>query len=511
MSHTRRRRVWIGGAAVVATVAGSLAASPVQALQGTAADATAYTYTARLVLGKSDRACTGTLVDPRWVLSAASCFADATGSVPSGNPRTSTTVTVGRSDLTQTTVGATRTAVELVPHPDRDLIMVKLNLRVTNVKPAALAAAPAVVGETVRAAGFGRTKTTWVPDKLHTASFTAAGDGSANVGLTASGDAVICQGDTGGPILRETGGTQELLAVTSRSWQGGCLGTPPTETRTGATATRVDDIRPWIRNTAFAAQGDLTGDKIADLAAVWNDGTLHTYSGKGDGQLNSQVPQLGGTTWSTIKHVVKDDFTGDGIADLMAVWNDGTLHIYTGKGDGQLNNGVTVAQGGNTWATIKQAAAGDFTGDGIADLMAVWNDGTLHIYTGRGDGQLNNGVTVAQGGNTWATVKQMTAGDFTGDGIADLMAVWNDGSLHSYSGKGDGQLNSQVPQLGGTTWSTMKHVTAGDFTGDGIADLMAVWNDGTLHVYTGKGDGQVNNGVTVAQGGNTWGTTKQMA
>ncbi|MDH2392052.1 trypsin-like serine protease, partial [Streptomyces sp. HNM0663] len=403
MSHTRTRATWIGGAAATAIAIGLLS-SPSQALQGTNADAASYGYTAQIVIGDSSRACTGSLVAPQWVLSAASCFADSTGNVPS-KPQSLTTVTLGRPDLEQSTTGAVRSAVELVPHPDRDLVMVKLATRVNNVQPIALASTPAASGENLRAAGFGRTKTDWVPDRLHTAAFTAGTASASTVDLAAVGDSVICKGDAGGPVLREAGSTRQLVAVTSRSWQGGCLGTPASETRTGAVATRIDDVHPWITSTAFAAQGDLTGDKIADLSAVWGDGTLHAYPGKGNGQLDAHIPQLGGTTWSTVKQITKGDFTGDGVADLMAIWGDGTLHIYTGKGNGQLNTQVPVTLGGNTWSTIKHLAAGDFNKDGIDDLMAIWGDGTLHIYTGKGNGQLNTQVPVTLGGNTWSTIK----------------------------------------------------------------------------------------------------------
>ncbi|GGR50906.1 hypothetical protein GCM10010219_65140 [Streptomyces netropsis] len=106
-----------------------------------------------------------------------------------------------------------------------------------------------------------------------------------SVGLNGSGNAVICQGDTGGPALRDDNGVPELVAVNSLSWQGGYLGTDPAETRTSV----VDDLAAWIRQTAFRVQDDFTNDGIADLMAIWEDGTLHLYKGDGDGQLQPQV------------------------------------------------------------------------------------------------------------------------------------------------------------------------------------------------------------------------------
>lgn len=133
----------------------------------------------------------------------------------------------------------------------------------------------------------------------------AAGTADPTPGrLAATGDAVVRQGDAGGAVPREAGAGPELPAVAGRSWQGGCLGSPDTETRTDASATRVDDLRTRISAAAFAAQGDLTGDKAADLTAVRNDGTPHAYPGKGDGTLTTQAPvTLGGATWSTAEHL----------------------------------------------------------------------------------------------------------------------------------------------------------------------------------------------------------------
>ncbi|MFC9491192.1 trypsin-like serine protease, partial [Streptomyces hydrogenans] len=443
----RSRALWATSAAVAFTAV--LTTASAHALDGAAAT-NELAYTAKIQVGEKT-ACTGALVAPQWVLSAKSCFADATGNVPA-QPPAPTTVTVGRPDLTQTTTGGIRTATALVAHPDRDLVMVRLSTRVNNVQPVALAATPAAGNESLDAAGYGRTRTEWVPDLLHTASFTAAAPAATgDIDLTASGNAVMCKGDAGGPVLRGTGTTRELVAIASRSWQGGCLGMDPAETRTGAVATRVDDVRSWITSTAFRAQGDMTGDKISDLTAVWDDSTLHSYPGLGTGQLGNQIPLVGGTTWSTIKHLTKGDFTGDGIADLMSIWGDGTLHYYRGKGDGTIDTQRVVTLGGDTWLPIRNIAAGDFNKDGIDDLITIWGDGTLHLYTGKGDGQLNAGTTMI-GGTTWSTIKHLTAGDYNKDGVADLKAVWNDGTLRYYSGKGDGTINGQIQvTVGGTT------------------------------------------------------------
>ncbi|MBX7467255.1 hypothetical protein K1Y80_14325 [Streptomyces sp. MAG02] len=45
----------------------------------------------------------------------------------------------------------------------------------------------------------------------------------------------------------------------------------------------------------------------------------------------------------------------NGIADLMAVWTDGTLHLYKGDGKGNITDATTM-WGGTTWKTTFQFA-----------------------------------------------------------------------------------------------------------------------------------------------------------
>ncbi|MEU6339614.1 tachylectin-related carbohydrate-binding protein [Streptomyces sp. NPDC046977] len=252
MPHIGPLRV---SALAVALIAAPLAlTTPAHSVTGTAAADSAYAFTAKLDIGDGDteRACSATLIYTDWLLTAASCFAADPAvslAVPSGPPAWATTATIGRTDLTATT-GQVRTVVELIPHPDQDLVLAKLASPVTGITPVGLSASPPAAGEELRVAGYGRTKDEWAPLKLHTGAFTVNTVNATDVAVTGKDGVAVCAGDTGGPLLSDVTGTPQLVGVNSRSWQGGCFGVDSTETRTGAIDTRIDTLRTWITSNA---------------------------------------------------------------------------------------------------------------------------------------------------------------------------------------------------------------------------------------------------------------------
>ncbi|MER7509515.1 RICIN domain-containing protein [Streptomyces lavendulae] len=245
MSALRPRAARISGLLATSALLSTalMTATPAVAVSGPEAAAGAHPYAVRLDIGDeaNSRACTGTLVDRFWVLTAASCLAATPGTtVPAGKPALRTTATLSDGKAVEVT--------EVAPRTDRDAALVRLATPVTGIAPALLATAAPATGAELTAAGFGRTKTEWVPDKLHTGTFTVNSTTATTLAITGKGTDVLCKGDTGGPLLNSAG---QITGVNSRSWQGGCLGTPATETRTGAISTRTDDLAQWLRDVRF--------------------------------------------------------------------------------------------------------------------------------------------------------------------------------------------------------------------------------------------------------------------
>jgi hypothetical protein len=220
-----------------------LVSTPAHAIAGgSAVTDGSLSYVAKLQIGDIS-SCAGVLVAPQWVLTSADCFATSTHAAQAGPPPLPTTVTIGRSDLGGTG-GHVVKAIKVEPRADRDAALVQLDAAITDITPIALAAGGPAVGDTLRTATFGRTATEWAPNRLQAAQFQVAGFDGFTVSMTGGTDTVsLCRGDAGGPVLTAS---NALLAVDTAAWSHGCLGS--SETREGATATRVEDLGSWIQS-----------------------------------------------------------------------------------------------------------------------------------------------------------------------------------------------------------------------------------------------------------------------
>lgn len=370
-----------------------------------------HAFVVRLDIGNGTRGCTGALVAPTWVLTAASCFATTpgTGTPPSGAPAQPVTATVGRPDLT-TTTGVVRNVVRLVPHASRDLMMAQLNLSVPGVAPVAVSSTAPTAGEVLSLPAYGRTATEWAPLHQHAGTFTVDAVTGGDLALTGQNGAVVCAGDTGGPALRTTASGVELAAVNSRSWQGGCWGVPATETRTGAVDTRVDDVRPWIASTAqtvyWADAAAVSGDHQTDSAVATSHNGRFTAVVWEDDRLGSDPNDTVGTNiYLRVYQDGKAKFvravTGTGAGNWkhiqpdVAVRDDGTTMVtWADDHDGDANFGIKVktfdsvgAQTGETVANTATAGqqqnpriAADPNGTGFAIAYENWNGNPKQVY-----------------------------------------------------------------------------------------------------------------------------------
>ncbi|MFH9355363.1 trypsin-like serine protease [Kitasatospora sp. NPDC017646] len=418
-----------------------------RAAVGDAASDGSYAATARLVIGDSLRACTGTLVDQYWVLTAASCFADDPAqplALAAGAPKWKTSATVG---------GMSAEVAELVPRQDRDLVMARLATPVGGITPLAVATTAPGAGQTLRVAGYGRTKDEWVPNKLHTGAFTVDTVNPTVLGITGTSGAAVCKGDTGAPAIRETNGKAELVAVASRSWQGGCLGTPAVETRTGATSTRVDDLAGWVQQVR-ASRPD------SRLFAVGGDNRIWTNQGS----YSTNV-------WGTFDAVPNNS----GIRQVSAVTMGTTTRLFVVGGDQRIWTSSNDGANGS-WSQFQALpdAAGvqQVTAVAMGDKVRVFAVGSdQKIWTSTGD------YTAGK----WSTFQALPS-----SGIKQVTATAVSNTVRLFAIGGDQRIWTTTGDYTAGTWSTFQAIPS-----SAIQHITATTIGNTVRLFAVGGDQRI--------------------
>jgi hypothetical protein len=170
----------------------------------------------------------------------------------------------------------------------------------------------------------------------------------------------------------------------------------------------------------------LTTASYAGLTQMDPDGSVHPYANATYPAVTLSNFTLGwNTTPATYpltlaSHVFMADVTGDGIPDLVWLWNKSTMNpqtdvatttsyisVVAGSGDGTFGSGFTipmpVCQG--EWPSVCSVAFLDLNGDGYADLVAADSQHTWVV--------LSAGVTTK--GIQWGKTLNFAAPPFDSD------------------------------------------------------------------------------------------------
>ncbi len=500
--HTRSRLAVVSAALLAATAAGVV---PASAVPGPAA--VNLGFAAKITA--DGRACSGALVEPTLVLTAASC-------VPENPPVKPVSVTVGSHVAKVTTV---------IPRTDRDVALVRLDTTITDVATLKLPATAGVPGasEELSLAGWGRTATEWVPNEAHVGKFTVTASGATTLSLTGAADA--CKGDAGAPVFRADG---TLAGVAGASWQHGCFG--ETETRQGTTAARADDLRDWIRGQAIIGTAKAVGHGVTlswtPLAAA-EDATYSIYASPDGPAVYAAEQFIGSTKATTFLHSATahrtwhylvmasvgatspdfstttrgrsaGDFTGDGKDDIATFTRANGADVFVSASDGTKFTGTSQLWHDSFGLTSEIPLSGDFNGDGKVDVATFTRGSLGDVYVALSDGSKFTGNGVKWHDNFAYNAEVPAVGDFNGDGKDDIAVFTLGAQADVYVALSDGTkfvgdgvkwhdhfgIDSELPAVG-------------DFNGDGKDDIAVFTRGTTGDVYVALSDGTKFTGNSV--------------
>jgi hypothetical protein len=299
-----------------------------------------------------------------------------------------------------------------------------------------------------------------------------------------------------GSVLSYTGGSLTLLGSFSGapSVFGAAGGGAEVQFASAAAVQQPARVLDDVRN-------DFNGDGRADLLWRNANGNVIEWLGQPNGTFanNLAATYLLGNAYDIIG---TGDYNGDGRSDVLWRSNDnGNVFQWLGQSNGAFaNNLVAVYQLSTDWQI---ASNGDFNGDGRSDVL--WRNATTGAvieWLGQTNGAFAyNAAATAVMPVNWSL---LAAGDFNGDGRSDL--IWRDevGNVVEWLGQADGRLvpNNAASTTQALSWTPVGN---GDYNGDSRDDLL--WRDtasGRMTLWLGQNNGSFAIAQTMSLLGPEW-------
>ncbi|MBN1444235.1 MAG: VCBS repeat-containing protein [Planctomycetes bacterium] len=255
---------------------------------------------------------------------------------------------------------------------------------------------------------------------------------------------------------------------------------------------------------------DFDGDDLPDLA-ISARGEIRIHAGRGDGsfELRSRAP----IEAQSLLFLLPLDIDGDGDLDLLLEPGEGgetsRYAVLTNQGGGMFQGPFA---GSPISLRDQWIQAGDFDGDGLADLVTLhvtgdWLQGRLEVRLNSGGGDFSSRVQVL--GRLFGAGSVVIA-DFDGDGDPDIITDDSQSELSLvdlWRNGGDGDMSRErllylsgpnpdptPPPIGIDGLPRLGTIAAGDFDANGRLDIALLRGDVTSWTASNDSIGGVREG-----------------